>query len=219
MFLWTKASTRRADGDFDFDVIAHEFYHGVSNRSVGKGEAGCLGVTLVGESGGQGEGWSDTIAESMSDDDVTAEYPVGELDIGIRRLPKTNYRWSYQAINQRGLFRRDRGVPDAEGSVGTGSVPFAVHRTGEVWSATLWDMRELLIMKENVVGHTNHLPGRQWRAGPHPWTNLLLPGARHPQSAMRLRGRNEKHRHQRRGRDRAGSAIHRRRPGRRPESG
>ena len=150
MFLWTEASVRRSDGDFDFDVIAHEFYHGVSNRSVGKGETGCVGLVLIGESGGQGEGWSDTIAESMTDDDGTGEYVTGEFDRAIRRLPKTNYRWSYQSINQRGNFRRDRGVPDAETAVGTGSVPFAVHRTGEIWSATLWDMRELLIMKEKV---------------------------------------------------------------------
>ncbi len=145
MFLWTEASQRRADGDFDFDVVAHELYHGVSNRSAGKGETGCLGVTLVGESGGQGEGWSDFLAESMSDDDATAEYPVGELDAGIRRLPKTNFRWSYGSINQRGLTRRDQQAPDVDTGTGT---PFAVHRTGEVWSATLWDMRELLIMKD-----------------------------------------------------------------------
>ncbi|CAN5583732.1 hypothetical protein BH20VER1_BH20VER1_23780 [soil metagenome] len=149
MFLWTEAAVRRADGDFDFDVVAHELYHGVSNRSAGKGEAGCLGVTLVGESGGQGEGWSDFLAESMSDDDGTGEYVVGNFDRGIRRLPKTNFRYSYASINQRGLTRRDQVLPpDPDTSVGTGSIPFAVHRTGEVWSATLWDMRELLIMKD-----------------------------------------------------------------------
>ena len=147
MFLWTEISpgTRRADGDFDFDVVAHELYHGVSNRSVGKGESGCLGVTLVGESGGQGEGWSDFLAESMSDDDATGEYVVGDFDTGIRRMPKTNWRWSYGSINQRGLTRRDGGTPDVDTGTGT---PFAMHRTGEVWSATLWDMRELLIMKD-----------------------------------------------------------------------
>ena len=149
MFLWTEAGARRADGDFDFDVVAHELYHGVSNRSAGKGETGCLGITAVGESNGQGEGWSDFLAESMSDDDATAEYPVGDFDRGIRRLPKTNFRYSYASINQRGLTRRDtRTAVDIDTSVGTGSVPFAVHRTGEVWSATLWDMRELLVMKD-----------------------------------------------------------------------
>ncbi|HEY0430767.1 MAG TPA: M36 family metallopeptidase, partial [Pyrinomonadaceae bacterium] len=34
MFLFTESTFRRADGDFDFDVVGHEFYHGVSNRSA-----------------------------------------------------------------------------------------------------------------------------------------------------------------------------------------
>ncbi|MCP9495535.1 MAG: M36 family metallopeptidase [Pyrinomonadaceae bacterium MAG19_C2-C3] len=152
MFLFTEPVFRRSDGDFDFDVIAHEFHHGVSNRAVAKGDSGGLGLALVGEAGGQGEGWSDYVANSMSDDDATGEYVTGEFDVGIRRLPSTNFRWSYGSIDQRSLDRRDgaydavaRATPDQD--TGTG-MPFAVHRTGEVWSATLWDMRELLIVKQ-----------------------------------------------------------------------
>nr|MDQ3333495.1 M36 family metallopeptidase [Planctomycetota bacterium] len=145
MFLFTDSTFHRADGDFDFDVVAHEYHHGVSNRSVAKGSSGGLGLTLVGESGGQGEGWSDYIAATMSDDDAVGEFVTGEFDVGIRRMPYTNFRWSYGSINQRILNRRDQVAPDIDGGTGT---PFAVHRTGEVWSATLWDMRELLIMKD-----------------------------------------------------------------------
>ncbi len=145
MFLFTDSTFHRADGDFDFDVVAHEYHHGVSNRSVAKGSSGGLGLTLVGESGGQGEGWSDYIAATMSDDDAVGEFVTGEFDVGIRRMPYTNFRWSYGSINQRILNRRDQAAPDIDGGSGT---PFAVHRTGEVWSATLWDMRELLIMKD-----------------------------------------------------------------------
>ena len=143
MFLFTEDTFRRSDGDFDFDVVAHEFFHGVSNRSVAKGSEGCLGVTLVGESGGQGEGWSDYIAGSMTDDDAAGEYVTGEFDTAIRRLPMTNYRWSYGSIRGGTLFRRDQQPPDA-----AAGVPFEVHDVGEVWAATLWDMRELLIMKD-----------------------------------------------------------------------
>ncbi|MCA1639583.1 MAG: M36 family metallopeptidase [Acidobacteria bacterium] len=145
MFLFTDSTFHRADGDFDFDVVAHEYHHGVSNRSVAKGSSGGLGLTLVGESGGQGEGWSDYIAATMTDDDAVGEFVTGEFDVGIRRMPYTNFRWSYGSINQRILNRRDQLAPDIDGGTGT---PFAVHRTGEVWSATLWDMRELLIMKD-----------------------------------------------------------------------
>ena len=154
MFLFTEDVFKRADGDFDFDVVAHELYHGVSNRSAGKGGTGCLGVTLVGEAGGMGEGWGDFIAASMTDDDVAGDFVTGQLDIGIRRLPMTNYRWSYGALDNRTLDVRRTDptvptIPDPQ-NPGSTSTPFAVHSIGELWSSTLWDMRELLIMKQNV---------------------------------------------------------------------
>ena len=146
MFLFTESSFRRSDGDFDFDVVAHEHYHGVSNRSAAKGSTGGLGFALVGESGGQGEGWSDYNAQSLTDDDAIGEYATGEFDVAIRRLPVTNFRWSYGAINGTTLTRRDRALPD----IAVGGTPFEVHNVGEMWSATLWDMRELIIMKDSA---------------------------------------------------------------------
>jgi hypothetical protein len=147
MYLFTDASFRRADGDLDFDVVAHELYHGVSNRSVGKGTAGCLGVTQVGEANGMGEGWSDYIANSITDDDVTGEYATGRYDIAIRKLPNTNFRYSYRNITGT-LSRRDQQPPDTTDT--RPYIPFQVHDVGEHWSATLWDMRELMIMKQDV---------------------------------------------------------------------
>jgi hypothetical protein len=149
MFLFTENSFRRADGSFDFDVVAHEQMHAINNRAVGKGDTGCVGNGLVGESGGQGEGWGDYLADSMGDDDAIGEYVTGEFDVAIRRLPITNYRWSYQSINGNGLTRRDRSYnPTATPDSDPGAIPFETHDTGEVWSATLWDMRELMIMKD-----------------------------------------------------------------------
>jgi hypothetical protein len=150
MFLFTDGGFRRSDGDLDWDVVAHEHYHGVSNRSVGKGDTGGLGVALVGESGGMGEGWSDYNATSIADDDSEGEYVTGQLDIGIRRIPYTNYRWSYGAINGTSLNRRDNRPPLSAQppDANPGAIPFEVHDIGEVWNATLWDMRELLIMKD-----------------------------------------------------------------------
>ena len=144
MYLFTDKGFRRTDGSLDFDIVGHEHFHAVSNRAVGKGATGCVGNGLVGESGGEGEGWSDYIAISMTDDDSEAEYATGEFDVGIRRLPYTNYRWSYQSVNGNGLTRRDQQPADPD----PGSIPFEVHDTGELWAATLWDMRELLIMKD-----------------------------------------------------------------------
>ncbi|HXG66788.1 MAG TPA: M36 family metallopeptidase [Blastocatellia bacterium] len=144
MYLFTDGGFRRSDGDFDFDVVAHEFYHGVSNRSAAKGGTGGLGLALIGESGGQGEGWSDYIAASMTDDDAVGEYATGNMETAIRRRALTNYRWSYGTISGLVGLRRDRGAPDAL----PGLIPFEVHDIGEIWAATLWDMRELLIMKD-----------------------------------------------------------------------
>src|SRR5436305_11076950 len=143
MFLFTDGSFRRSDGDFDFDVVGHEWTHGTSNRSIGKGDMDCLGIGLVGEPGGEGEGWSDYYASSMTDDDAEGEYVTGDFQRAIRRLPYTNYRWSYGAANGSNLNRRDQATAD----IGIG-IPFEAHDIGELWAATLWDMRELLIMKD-----------------------------------------------------------------------
>lgn len=156
MFLFGESSTssfRRSDGDFDFDVVAHEFFHGVSNRSAAKGGNNCLGIALVGESGGMGEGWGDYIAASLTDDDAAGEYVTGHNDIAIRRFPLTNYRYSYGSINDRVLNVRRTvdGTPAAPDNYPTG-IAYEVHDIGEVWAATLWDMRELLIMKQKVNG-------------------------------------------------------------------
>ncbi len=62
MFLFTETTFRRADGDFDWDVVAHECTTASRTVRSAKAITDCLGVALVGESGGQGEGWSDYIA-------------------------------------------------------------------------------------------------------------------------------------------------------------
>lgn len=151
MYLFTDGGFRRSDGDFDWDVIAHEHYHGVSNRSAGKGLTSCLGTPLVGESGGMGEGWSDFIASSLSDDDNEGEHVTGDQDKGIRRVPYTNYRYSYGAINDVTLNVRKNSNTDIIGPDGNpGGIPYEVHDIGEVWAAVLWDMRELMIVKQKV---------------------------------------------------------------------
>ncbi|KAI8320344.1 hypothetical protein GQ54DRAFT_252677, partial [Martensiomyces pterosporus] len=59
MFLWDRSNPKR-DGSLEFDVVAHEFTHGVSNRLTGgPSNANCL---VSGEAGGMGEGYSDFVA-------------------------------------------------------------------------------------------------------------------------------------------------------------
>lgn len=142
MFLFTDGNLRRADTSLDLDIVAHELYHGVSNRSAGKGSASCL---FGEEAGGQGEGWSDFVALSMTDDDGAGDPSTGELDSGIRRMPATNYPWSYGSLNGVALARREGGLPDVPGAIPF--IPFEVHDIGEAFAAMLWDLRELLIVK------------------------------------------------------------------------
>ena len=153
MYLFTEASQRRSDGSFDFDIVAHEFYHGVSNRSAAKGGDGCLGglvtpAAYFGEPIGQGEGWGDFFANSLTDDDAEGEYATGELDVGIRVLPVNNYRWSYASVN--GVAKRRDSATNPAGNAPDGNpeIPFEGHQIGEFFTPILWDMRELLIMKE-----------------------------------------------------------------------
>lgn len=153
MYLFTEGSFRRSDGSFDWDIVAHEFYHGVSNRSAAKGGDACLGglstpVAYFGEPIGQGEGWGDFFANSLTDDDAEGEYATGEMDVGIRALPVNNYRWSYASVN--GVAKRRDSATNPAGNAPDGNpeIPFEGHQIGEFFTPILWDMRELLIMKE-----------------------------------------------------------------------
>jgi hypothetical protein len=76
MYLWDKTDVRIApelylycrlihsqperDGSLDNSIVVHEITHGITERMTGGGSGRCLQIL---ESGGLGEGWSDTMAE------------------------------------------------------------------------------------------------------------------------------------------------------------
>ena len=142
MFLF---SGPERDGDLDFDVIIHEYTHGLSNRLVGgPNNTDCLGLGLVGESGGMGEGWGDWYAGTIADEPATGEYAVDDPVNGIRRFPM------------------DAGPEDfTYGFICTGppsnpsAIPCEVHDVGEFWSVVLWEMREAMINR----AHNRLFPG------------------------------------------------------------
>ncbi len=141
MYLWTGPNR---DGDLDFDVIVHEYSHGLSNRLVGGPEnVDCLGIGLVGESGGMGEGWGDWFAAVLSDDAAAVEYSTGAGENGIRRFPqdRTPLDWTYRFLGT--------GPPSDP------SIPFEVHDIGELWAGILWEMRESMINRF----HNRAFPG------------------------------------------------------------
>jgi Zn-dependent metalloprotease len=118
-FLFT-APTPDRDSSVDGDVVFHEYGHGISNRLIGNGSTALSGT----QSGAMGEGWSDYWAITINNDGAVGEY-VTNNPAGIRRaaytVPANPVHDSYADL--------------------TGT---SVHNDGEVWAATLWDLRTQL---------------------------------------------------------------------------
>jgi Zn-dependent metalloprotease len=120
-FLFTSPAPDR-DSSVDGDVVFHEYGHGISNRLIGNGSTALSGT----QSGAMGEGWSDYWAITLNGDGAVGEYVMNNT-AGIRRAAYT------VPANP---------VHDSYADVGAGG--FQVHRDGEVWAATLWDLRTQL---------------------------------------------------------------------------
>ncbi|WP_327133415.1 M36 family metallopeptidase [Streptomyces sp. NBC_01343] len=115
MYMWQPPGRPYRDGSLDGDVIAHEYGHGVSSRLVGGGNLGDGSQT-----GALGEGWSDTISFLKWGDATVGEYVTGNTATGIRSQ-------AYDTSTEKwGTFNPARGV----------------HRNGEIWAATMYDIRE-----------------------------------------------------------------------------
>ena len=162
MYLFNGPNPDR-DGDYDAEIVLHEYTHGLSNRRVGGG----VGISAL-QSEGMGEGWSDFYALSLLSeptDDVNATYAMGgyatyqffgltqNYYYGIRRYPYST------DMSKNPLTFRDidptqasfhSGVPISP--VFGGGAPDEVHNQGEVWCVTLWELRANLITK---YGWTN----------------------------------------------------------------
>ncbi len=132
MFLWEPINDAFegpcADGDFDASVIEHEYAHGLSNRYVGAED----NMLNTHQSGSMGEGWGDWYAlnylhrEGLAADSVVGAYVTGNKERGIRN-------WSYD------------DNPTGFGDIGYDIAGAEVHADGEIWTATLWDLRKDLV--------------------------------------------------------------------------
>lgn len=156
------------DGTFDNLVIAHEYFHYVSNRLVS--DSSGLNNT---QGGGMGEGWSDIAAAMLSlrPEDAAVEgnaqfhgaYPSGfyVLDsfyYGIRRMP---YSWDF-AKNSLTFKHIQNGVAldDVEEAQGQTAAPAAfgtdgasnaeVHNAGEVWANMVFNAYVALLNKPGL---------------------------------------------------------------------
>lgn len=127
------------DGSFDSQVVAHEFFHYVSNRLVGDS----TGLSNV-QGGGMGEGWGDMagLLLSVRKDDLINQsagfYTIGGYDVddflfGIRRLPYTT----------------NIGVNDF--TFADLSLSAEVHNVGEIWVLPLWEAYVAMFQHYNSV--------------------------------------------------------------------
>lgn len=129
-YLFTSPNPDR-DSSMDGDIVFHEYGHGISNRLIGNGSTALSGT----QSGAMGEGWSDYWGITINNDGAMGEYATGN-PIGIRR--------AVYAVPA-------NSVHDSYADVGAGG--FQVHRDGEVWAVTLWDLRTQLgaAVSDNLV--------------------------------------------------------------------
>jgi hypothetical protein len=136
MYLWQPIAgafyAPCVDGDFDMSVIAHEYTHAITNRMIAGPRAGLSSPQ------GMSESWSDLLAvEYLAEHGYAApgvraftigEYVTQDPIAGIR-----NYNMSNSPLNYSSLDYDFVGLQ--------------VHASGEVWSATNFDIRAAMLDK------------------------------------------------------------------------
>ncbi|KAJ3215132.1 Fungalysin/Thermolysin Extracellular metalloproteinase 5 [Clydaea vesicula] len=141
MYLFDVTTPGR-DGDLDNNVIAHEIFHGVSNRLTGgPANVDCLSTT---EAGGMGEGWSDVNAfflttktsHTRNTDRSTGSYIINNA-AGIR-----------SKIYSTDMKKNSYTLEDVKKN-------FEVHDIGEIWATMLfevmWNMIDKNGFTENLI--------------------------------------------------------------------
>ncbi|BBH70447.1 hypothetical protein ACTI_71320 [Actinoplanes sp. OR16] len=136
MYLWQPIAGAFygpcVDGDYDMSVIAHEYTHAITNRMIAGPNAGLSSPQ------GMSESWSDLLAIEYlyehgympkgSSAYTIGEYVTGDGGAGIR-----NFNMSRSPLNY--------------SHVDYDFVGLQVHASGEVWSATNFDIRSAFMKR------------------------------------------------------------------------
>ncbi|MFG1994296.1 M36 family metallopeptidase [Actinoplanes sp. NPDC048988] len=133
MYLWQPiAGTFYApcvDGDYDMSVIAHEYGHAVTNRMIAGPDGGLSSPQ------GMSESWSDQLAiEYLYEHGYQKTYTVGEYVTSDANAGIRNYNMS-------------RNPQLTYASVDYDLVGLQVHASGELWSATNFDIRKAFMQR------------------------------------------------------------------------
>ncbi|WP_430782044.1 M36 family metallopeptidase [Actinoplanes sp. G11-F43] len=136
MYLWQPVAAafygQCVDGDYDMSVIGHEYTHAITNRMIAGPEAGLSSPQ------GMSESWSDLLAvEYLAEHGYAPKgragftvggYVTGDQNAGIRNHNMSDNRLNYSSVDY-------------------DFVGLQVHASGEVWSATNYDIRSAFIKR------------------------------------------------------------------------
>lgn len=165
MFLWQPLAgafySPCVDGDYDMGIIGHEYGHMIENRMIGKGNrrlgahAGMmgeshgdlLGMEYVNEYNFAPAGGGDNnVADATTT--VVGPYATGNDKHGIR-----NYDMAFsfgEEYPQPGRYPTANPLNFSD--IGYDITGPQVHADGEIWSATQFDIRELLLNRYPGLG-------------------------------------------------------------------
>ncbi len=136
MYLWQPIAgsfyAPCVDGDYDMSVIGHEYTHAITNRMIAGPRAG------LNSPQGMSESWSDLLAMEYGVEHGYAPPGIQAFTIGqyVTQDPIAgirNYNMSQSPLNY--------------SSVDYDFVGLQVHASGELWSATNFDIRQAMINK------------------------------------------------------------------------
>jgi len=139
MYLWQPIAgsfyAPCVDGDYDMTVIAHEYSHAITNRMIAGPRNGLSSPQ------GMSESWSDLLAMEYGIEHGYAPSGIRAFTIGqyVTQDPVEgirNYNMSESPLNY--------------SSVDYDFVGLQVHASGELWSATNFDIRAAMIDKYGV---------------------------------------------------------------------
>ena len=119
----TTLTTDDLDSDYDGHAVMHEYGHGVTDRLVGARTSTTCMLDIQGSA--LSEGWSDYFAISFYNNPVYTGYTSQNSTTGGRRQSYEGYTFTYEDL-------------------GNGPHGYEPHDDGEIWAATLWDLRKSL---------------------------------------------------------------------------
>jgi extracellular elastinolytic metalloproteinase len=188
MFLWQPLAgafySPCVDGDYDMSVIGHEFTHMIENRMIGKGfrrmglHAGMMGESEADFTAMEYLNEYGFVPISGEDPWAVGAYVTGDGDQAIR-----NYNMSWKTAGHFPQAGFDPFVnPLNFGDVGYDLTGPQVHADGEIWSATNFDIRELLLQRypQQGLDHQRECADGQRPAqacpGNRRWIQLVFDG-------------------------------------------